>query len=154
MALNDKFIKNSTKHSGKPSGDKYTDGRGMYLLVTAAGKYWRFNYRYDGKRKTLEDAVFWVLPNLKLDGFHISKHYKVERKPNIPIEQFAHPDDPYDQREWDGMSMYDGTKFAVRQDTVDESLRYFGIEDPTSVIWNFSGACQGSARPFGEPLGE
>ena len=58
MALNDKFIKNSTKHSGKPSGDKYTDGRGMYLLVTAAGKYWRFNYRYDGKRKTLALGVY------------------------------------------------------------------------------------------------
>ena len=58
MALNDKFIKNSTKHSGKPSGDKYTDGRGMYLLVTAAGRYWRFNYRYDGKRKTLALGVY------------------------------------------------------------------------------------------------
>ena len=53
MALNDTFIKNSTKHSGKPSGDKYTDGGGMYLLVSAAGKYWRMNYRFEGKRKTL-----------------------------------------------------------------------------------------------------
>lgn len=53
MALTDTFIKNSTKHTGKPSGDKYTDGAGMYLLVTAAGKYWRMNYRFDGKRKTL-----------------------------------------------------------------------------------------------------
>ena len=53
MALTDTFIKNSTKHSGKPAGDKYTDGGGMYLLVTAAGKYWRMNYRYADKRKTL-----------------------------------------------------------------------------------------------------
>jgi integrase len=53
MALNDTFIKNSTKHSGKPAGDKHTDGGGMYLLVTSAGKYWRMNYRFDGKRKTL-----------------------------------------------------------------------------------------------------
>jgi hypothetical protein len=58
MALNDKFIKNSTKHSGKLSAYKYTVGRGMYLLVTAAGKYWRFNYRYDGKRKTLALGVY------------------------------------------------------------------------------------------------
>lgn len=99
-----------------------------------------------------EKAVFWIFPNLQLNGFHISKHYQIERDPNIPIEQFADPDDPYDQREWDGMSMYDGTKLAVRQNIVDESLRYFGIEDPTSVIWNLSGACKGSARPFGEPL--
>ena len=53
MALTDTFIKKSTKHSGKPAGDKHTDGGGMYLLVTAAGKYWRMNYRFADKRKTL-----------------------------------------------------------------------------------------------------
>jgi integrase len=58
MALNDTFIKNSTKHSGKPAGDKYTDGGGMYLLVTAAGKYWRMNYRFDKKRKTIALGVY------------------------------------------------------------------------------------------------
>lgn len=58
MALNDTFIKNSTKHSGKPSGDKHTDGGGMYLLVSAAGKYWRMNYRFAGKRKTLALGVY------------------------------------------------------------------------------------------------
>jgi len=58
MALNNTFIKNSTKHSGKPAGDKYTDGGGMYLLVTAAGKYWRMNYRFDEKRKTLALGVY------------------------------------------------------------------------------------------------
>ena len=58
MALNDTFIKNSTKHSGKPSGDKHTDGGGMYLLVSAAGKYWRMNYRFTGKRKTLALGVY------------------------------------------------------------------------------------------------
>ena len=58
MALNDTFIKNSTKYSGKPSGDKHTDGGGMYLLVTAAGRYWRMNYRFAGKRKTLALGVY------------------------------------------------------------------------------------------------
>lgn len=58
MALNNTFIKNSTNHSGKPSGDKYTDGGGMYLLVTAVGKYWRLNYRFDQKRKTLAMGVY------------------------------------------------------------------------------------------------
>jgi integrase len=58
MALNDKFIKNSTKHSGNTAGDKYTDGGGMYLLVTAAGKYWRMNYRFEQKRKTLALGVY------------------------------------------------------------------------------------------------
>lgn len=58
MPLNDTFIKKSAKHSGKPSGDKYTDGGGMYLLVSAAGKYWRMNYRFAGKRKTLALGVY------------------------------------------------------------------------------------------------
>jgi integrase len=63
MALTDTFIKNSIKHSGKPVGDKYTDGNGMYLLVTRAGKYWRMNYRYAGKRKTL---AFGTYPEVSL----------------------------------------------------------------------------------------
>lgn len=58
MALNDTFIKNSTKHTGKAAGDKHTDGGGMYLLVSAAGKYWRMNYRFAGKRKTLALGVY------------------------------------------------------------------------------------------------
>ena len=58
MALNDTFIRNSTKHSGKAAGDKYTDGGGMYLLVTAAGKYWRMNYRFNEKRKTLALGIY------------------------------------------------------------------------------------------------
>nr|WP_315488001.1 integrase arm-type DNA-binding domain-containing protein [uncultured Rhodoferax sp.] len=58
MALNDTFIKNSTKHSGNGAGDKHTDGGGMYLLVNASGKYWRMNYRFAGKQKTLALGVY------------------------------------------------------------------------------------------------
>ena len=57
MALTDTFTKNA-KHSGKPAGDKYRDGSGMYLLVNAGGKYWRMDYRYAGKRKTLAIGVY------------------------------------------------------------------------------------------------
>ncbi|OQY24444.1 MAG: integrase, partial [Desulfobacteraceae bacterium 4572_35.2] len=33
---------------------KLTDGKGLYLLITpAGGKLWRYNYRFDNKRKTL-----------------------------------------------------------------------------------------------------
>jgi hypothetical protein len=38
MALTDTFIRN-IKPTGAPSGDKRSDGGGMYLLVNAAGKY-------------------------------------------------------------------------------------------------------------------
>jgi integrase len=52
MALTDTFVKNA-KHTGAASGDKHTDGRAMYLLVNAVGKYWRMNYRFAEKRRTL-----------------------------------------------------------------------------------------------------
>ncbi|MBC3884534.1 tyrosine-type recombinase/integrase [Undibacterium griseum] len=57
MALTDTFIR-QVKHTGSPAGDKYTDGQGLLLLVKAAGKYWRFNYRYADKQKTLALGVY------------------------------------------------------------------------------------------------
>lgn len=58
MTLNAIYIKNSTKHTGAPAGDKHTDGGGMYLLVNAGGKYWRMDYRFAEKRRTLALGVF------------------------------------------------------------------------------------------------
>jgi hypothetical protein len=55
MALKDTFVK-QIKHSGKLAGDKHTDGDGMYLLVKAAGKYWRMDYTHAAKRKTLAES--------------------------------------------------------------------------------------------------
>lgn len=57
MALTDTFIK-QVKHTGKPAGDKHTDGGGMYLLVKAGGKYWRMDYTHADKRKTLALGVY------------------------------------------------------------------------------------------------
>jgi len=42
---------------------KLTDGGGMFLLVTdAGGRYWRMNYRFGGKQKTLALGVYPVVP--------------------------------------------------------------------------------------------
>lgn len=57
MPLNPTAIKHF-KHSGNPAGDKHSDGEGMYLLVKAAGMYWRMDYTLHGKRKTLALGVF------------------------------------------------------------------------------------------------
>ncbi|MBF5004774.1 tyrosine-type recombinase/integrase [Diaphorobacter caeni] len=57
MPLSDTFIKQA-KHSGKPAGDKHSDGGGLYLLITAVGKYWRLNYRFNTKQKTLALGVY------------------------------------------------------------------------------------------------
>lgn len=57
MALTDIGIK-SLKHEGAPTGTKHADGQGLYLLVKEAGKYWRLDYRFDSKRKTLALGVY------------------------------------------------------------------------------------------------
>ena len=57
MALTDTFIKN-VKPTGAAAGDKYTDGLGLHLLVKMSGKYWRMNYRFAKKQKTLALGVY------------------------------------------------------------------------------------------------
>lgn len=57
MPLTAIFTKNA-RHSGAPTGDKHADGGGMYLLVNKAGKYWRMDYRFAGKRKTMALGVY------------------------------------------------------------------------------------------------
>jgi len=37
---------------------KLTDEKGMHLLVNKSGKYWRFDYRYADKRKTMAFGVY------------------------------------------------------------------------------------------------
>lgn len=58
MALTDTFIKKSAKWSGRPIGDKHSDGGGLYLHVKEAGMYWRLAYRFGGKQKTLALGVY------------------------------------------------------------------------------------------------
>ena len=57
MALTDTFVK-QVKHKGAEIGERYADGGGMYLRVKAAGKYWRLDYRVDGKPKVLALGVY------------------------------------------------------------------------------------------------
>ena len=90
MALTDTAARN-TKWSGKTSGDKVRDGDGMYLLVKEAGKYWRMDYRYGGKRKTLALGVYPAIGlgdarrardrarALLRDGIDPSLHRKAEK---------------------------------------------------------------------------
>jgi hypothetical protein len=56
MALTDTRIRNA-----KPKAQAYklSDGAGMYLLVTPNGaRYWRLDYRFAGKRRTLALGVY------------------------------------------------------------------------------------------------
>lgn len=58
--LTDIAVRNA-KSSTKPY--KISDSGGLYLLVKSAGKYWRMDYRYADKRKTLALGVY---PEIKL----------------------------------------------------------------------------------------
>lgn len=57
MAITDTFTK-QVKHKGSKTGEKYSDGGGLYLHVTSAGKYWRMAYRFVGKQKTLALGIY------------------------------------------------------------------------------------------------
>ncbi len=42
---------------------KITDGNGLYLMVVpTGGRYWRYNYRFDGKQKTLALGIYPDVP--------------------------------------------------------------------------------------------
>lgn len=53
--ISDTAVRNA-KTAARPY--KMADEKGLYLLVNAAGKYWRQDYRFDGKRKTLALGVY------------------------------------------------------------------------------------------------
>jgi len=56
MALTDTAVRNA-KPGGKPV--KLYDEKGLFLLVTSAGKkWWRLKYRFDGKEKLLSLGVY------------------------------------------------------------------------------------------------
>ncbi len=56
MPLTDTAIRNA-KPADKPQ--KLADGGGLYLLLNPNGsRWWRFDYRFDGKRKTLSMGTY------------------------------------------------------------------------------------------------
>ena len=97
MALTDTFVR-QVKATG-PGIQKYRDGEGMYLLVKPAGKYWRFDYRFNGIRKT---TAFGTYPEVSLakarqrrqearallaDGIDPSVAKREKRQENLLLER-------------------------------------------------------------------
>ena len=54
------MLKGISIKQAKPTDKPYklSDEKGMYLLVNATGKYWRMDYRFDSKRKTLALGIY------------------------------------------------------------------------------------------------
>ncbi|ARU32817.1 integrase [Sulfuriferula sp. AH1] len=104
-----------TKATDKPQ--KLSDGGGLYLLIHPnGGKYWRLDYRFDGKRKTLALGVY---PDVVL--------VEARERREEARKQIKNGVDPC------------GTKKAARQTTIAEvtnsfksiALEYHPIKVPT-----------------------
>lgn len=59
MPLSDVQARNA-KPKDKPY--KLADEKGLYLLVNSSGRYWRWDYRFEGKRKTMALGVYPEVP--------------------------------------------------------------------------------------------
>jgi len=57
MRLSDAKVKAARLSDGKKQ-IKLADGGGLYLLVNKSGKYWRLDYRFAGKRRTMAIGVY------------------------------------------------------------------------------------------------
>ncbi|MFO1243227.1 MAG: tyrosine-type recombinase/integrase [Rickettsiales bacterium] len=57
MKLTNTQCKNA-KYNSSGEGNKLSDGGGLYLQLSETGKYWRMNYRFLGKQKTLAIGTY------------------------------------------------------------------------------------------------
>ena len=67
------MISESRVRTAKPTEKTYrlSDGRGLYLhVVPAGGRYWRFNYRFNGRQKTLALGIYPDVPLAKARERH------------------------------------------------------------------------------------
>lgn len=122
---------------------KLTDGKGLYLFVTKHGRYWRYDYRYMGKRKTLSIGVY---PEVKLavarekhikarqqlaDGIDPSYHKQVSKLSGSPEDSFEHVANEWlakKELEWT-----DGHSRTVKQRLKNDLIPYLG-QRPINAI--------------------
>lgn len=131
----------AAKFTGKAT--KLADGKGLYLFITKHGRYWRYDYRYGGKRKTLALGVY---PEIKLsrardkhskarqqlaDGIDPSYYKQVSKLSGTPEDSFEHVANEWlvkKQKEWS-----EGHCRTVRQRLKNDLLPYIGNR-PISAI--------------------
>jgi len=82
MSLTDVKLRN-LKHKDKQY--KVSDEKGLYILVKKPGKYFRYDYTFAGKRKTLSIGVYPDMP-LKEARDHLSEAKRLLRDNIDPVE--------------------------------------------------------------------
>jgi len=75
--LTDTTIKKAKLIADGSKPHKLTDGGGLYLLINQKGKYWRYNYRFNGKFKTLALGIYPELGLKEARIIHDAAHRKV-----------------------------------------------------------------------------
>lgn len=91
MALTDTAVKNF-KPSDKATGEKHSDGQGLYLHVKPAGKYWRMSYRFAGKQKLLSLGVY--------PAVSLAKARQRRDKARELLAEGIDPAQPNEQKNW------------------------------------------------------
>ena len=112
--------------AAKPQDKQYkiTDEKGMYLLVKPnGGKYFRFNYRINGKRKTLSLGVY---PETTLK--------QAREKRDQARSQIAEGIDPMVEKKVNSndfksvaLNWFESKKHAIEEDTHKKKLRRFEL---------------------------
>ncbi|MCB4810590.1 tyrosine-type recombinase/integrase [Methylovorus menthalis] len=85
MPLTEIQIKNA-KPQEKPY--KLTDGNGLYLLINPKGKYWRYDYRIYGKRKTLAIGIYPVTTLANAREKHLAARRLLAQEPPIDPSEY------------------------------------------------------------------
>jgi len=107
------------KAKSKEKDYKLSDGKGLYLLVTAkGGKYWRLDYSFDDKRKTLAIGTF---PEISLA--------EARKKRDTAREQVAMGIDPGKARKADNAA-----KVAETENTFEAIAREWHTKNYSSWV--------------------
>lgn len=153
MALTDIKVR-TTKPSDKPF--KLTDGQGMHLLINPNGsKYWRLQYRFDGKQKILASGVYPTvtlgearrkrdeakkLVSVGIDPSEKKKTDKIEQSEALTFEAVARDWHTACKRKWSDShservlkSMEDGLFTVIGKKKISE-LKTVDLLAPIKVV--------------------
>ena len=92
------------------------DGGGLYILIKPQGKYWRYNYRFEGKQKTLALGVYPIISLSDARKAHQTAREQIasgidpaELKRTKKISTHLNSDDSFEAiaLEWFGQRMLD-----------------------------------------------
>lgn len=104
--LTNTAIKNAKpKPDGKPN--KLSDGGGLYLLVNTSGKYWRYDYRYAGKRQTLALGVY--------DAVSLADARKLHRAARQALADNVNPKTARDREKLEAIKHHTNTFEAISE---------------------------------------